>query len=361
MADRYDPTLFEAEWRAKWAEADLFRTREREGAPKFYGMDFFPYPSGAGLSVGHARNFIPTDVICRMKAMQGYNVLHPMGFDAFGLPAENEAIKRHTHPAPMIERYAARYREQMELIGVSYDWSRSFSTSDSSYYRWTQWSFEQLHKGGLSYQKDAAVNWDPVDKTVLADEEVVAGRAERSGALVEKKYIPQWFFKITAYGDRLIDDLDDLDWPEGIKNQQRNWIGRSTGVEFEMAIAQSGKGVSSAQPYDLDNDEPAPERASHATFRVFTTRIDTIFGMTFCVLSPEHPLVAELPVGTEDRARIAAYQEQARTLSDIDRTATRQAPEPDGVPPCPPKNRPDQRDRPGPIDQRSIIVGPPHA
>ena len=322
MADRYDPSSFEAEWRAKWAEAELFRTREREGAPKFYGMDFFPYPSGAGLSVGHCRNYVPTDVLCRMKAMQGYNVLHPMGFDAFGLPAENEAIKNGTHPAPMIERYAARYREQMELIGVSYDWSRSFSSSDPEYYRWTQWIFELLYKRGLAYRKEVAVNWDPVDKTVLADEEVVNGRAERSKALVEKKLIPQWLFRITAYADRLIDDLDTIDWPEGIKNQQRNWIGRSTGVEFEMSVANDG---GSSQTMADDGPERSfaivSEREPRKpSFRVFTTRIDTVFGMTFCVLAPEHPLVARLPGSEEDKARVRAYQERARTISDIDRT-----------------------------------------
>jgi leucyl-tRNA synthetase len=322
MADRYDPSSFEAKWREKWAEADLFRTREREGAPKFYGMDFFPYPSGAGLSVGHCRNYVPTDVLCRMKAMQGYNVLHPMGFDAFGLPAENEAIKNQTHPAPMIERYAARYREQMELIGVSYDWSRSFSSSDPSYYKWTQWIFELLYKRGLAYQKEVAVNWDPKEKTVLADEEVINGRGERSGALVEKKFIPQWLFKITAYGDRLIDDLDDIQWPEGIKNQQRNWIGRSYGVEFELKVADDG---SQSQAMADDGPEQSFAIVSDGTqrklsFRVFTTRIDTVFGMTFCVLSPEHPLVDKLPGSGEDKSRVKAYQEQARTISEVDRT-----------------------------------------
>jgi leucyl-tRNA synthetase len=226
-----------------------------------------------------------------MKFMQGYNVLHPMGFDAFGLPAENEAINNKTHPAPMIERYARRYKEQMDLIGVSYDWSRSFSSSDPSYYKWTQWIFEVLYKRGLAYQKEVAVNWDPVDKTVLADEEVINGRAERSKALVEKKLIPQWLFKITAYGERLIDDLDDLDWPDGIKNQQRNWIGRSYGVEFELKVEGTGdKGQ--GKGYDLDSeDSPVPSSRPSLSFRVFTTRIDTVFGMTFCVLSPEHPLV----------------------------------------------------------------------
>jgi leucyl-tRNA synthetase len=299
MADRYEPSTFEATWRQRWAENDLFATTEDPDKPKFYGLDFFPFPSGAGLSVGHCRNYIPTDVICRMKRMQGYNVLHPMGFDAFGLPAENEAIKRQSHPEPMIERYAARYQEQMELVGVSYDWSRSFKSSDPSYYHWTQWIFEILYRRGLAYRKDATVNWDPVDKTVLADEEVIAGRAERSGALVEKKFIPQWFFRITEYAQRLIDDLNELDWPEGIKNQQRNWIGRSEGVEFTIKVAD-GAGV---------------------TFDVFTTRIDTIFGMTFCVLAPEHPAIAKLPISADDRARVSEYQDQARSLSDIDRTA----------------------------------------
>lgn len=319
MADRYEPSAFEAKWRERWKQADLFKTREEEGRPKYYALDFFPYPSGAGLSVGHARNFVPTDIVARMKFMQGYNVLHPMGFDAFGLPAENEAIKRHSHPAPMIDRYAARYQEQMELIGISYDWSRSFKSSDPDYYKWTQWIFELLFKRGLAYQKLAAVNWDPVDKTVLADEEVVGGRAERSNALVEKKWIPQWFFKITDYAQRLIDDLDDIDWPEGIKNQQRNWIGRSEGVQFTMKVAG---GDSAGGVYDLENPQRDTPTAKRLTFEVFTTRIDTVYGMTFCVLAPEHPVVDKLPVTDEDKSRIKAYQEQARTLSDTDRQAT---------------------------------------
>ena len=320
MADRYEPGEFEAQWREKWKQADLFKTRDVEGAPKFYGMDFFPYPSGAGLSVGHCRNFVPTDVICRMKLMQGFNVLHPMGFDAFGLPAENEAIKQKTHPAPMIDKYAETYRRQMDLVAVSYDWSRSFKSCEPSYYRWTQWIFELLFRRGLAYQKLAAVNWDPIDKTVLADEEVVGGRAERSGALVEKKFIPQWFFRITDYAQRLIDDLDELNWPEGIKNQQRNWIGRSEGVEFEMKVQSDAAPAPSSKVIDLaappETLIPAPPSLS---FRVFTTRIDTIFGMTFCVLAPEHPLVEKLAVNEKFRAEISAYQEQARTLSDTDR------------------------------------------
>jgi leucyl-tRNA synthetase len=320
MADRYDPVSFEAGWRKRWAQADLFRTRDNPDAPKFYGADFFPYPSGAGLSVGHCRNFVPTDVICRMKLMQGYNVLHPMGFDAFGLPAENEAIKTKTHPEPMIAKYAATYRRQMDLVGVSYDWSRSFSSSDPTYYHWTQWIFELLFKRGLAYRSLAAVNWDPVDKTVLADEEIIGGRAERSGALVEKKYIPQWYFKISDYAQRLLDDLDELDWPEGIKSQQRNWIGRSEGVQFSLKVASTAP---KSENVDGDGFAVKDPRGSLA-FEVFTTRIDTVFGMTFCVLAPEHPLLEQILKGVdaEHAENVSAYQARAKTLSDIDRLAT---------------------------------------
>lgn len=317
MADRYEPQQFEARWQQKWKDANLFRTRQNEDAPKFYGLDFFPYPSGAGLSVGHCRNYVPGDVICRMKAMQGYNVLHPMGFDAFGLPAENEAIKRKVHPGEMVKRYGDTYHRQFDLVGIAFDWERSFYSCDPSFYKWTQWVFELLYKRGLAYRKLAAVNWDPVDKTVLADEEIIGGRAERSGALVEKKLIPQWYFKITEYAQRLIDDLEGLDWPEGIKAQQRNWIGRSDGVEFSMVIA----GPSDDGAFDLNSDQPGNRR--RLTFDVFTTRIDTIFGMTFCVLSPEHPLVDNIAamVSEDQRAAIKAYQERAKALSDIDRQA----------------------------------------
>jgi leucyl-tRNA synthetase len=308
MPDRYEPSTFEAKWRERWKEADLFQTREDESGPKFYGLDFFPYPSGAGLSVGHCRNYIPTDIICRMKYMQGYNVLHPMGFDAFGLPAENEAIKTKSHPRKMIEKYSATYRRQMELIGISYDWSRSFASSDADFYKWTQWIFELLYKKGLAYQKMASVNWDPVEQTVLADEEVIGGLGWRSGVPVEKKFIPQWFFKITAYAERLLADLDDIDWPEGVKAQQRNWIGKSVGVEFTMRVAS---GTGDLGPGTLH-------------FQVFTTRIDTIFGMSFCVLAPEHPLLDKIlaTVGAEHSNAVHQYQLQAKSLSETDRQAT---------------------------------------
>ena len=315
MSDRYEPQAFEDKWRRRWKDADLFVTREDLARPKFYGLDFFPYPSGAGLSVGHCRNYIPTDVQCRMKYMQGFNVLHPMGFDAFGLPAENEAIAKKTHPREMIQRYAANYRRQMDLVGIGYDWSRSFSSSDPDYYRWTQWIFKKLYERGLAYRKMASVNWCATDNTVLADEEVVGGLCWRCDNPVEKRFIPQWFFRITEYAQRLIDDLDTLDWPEGIKQQQRNWIGRSEGVEFEMKVAV---------------DEPAAESLFELlgkpalSFRVFTTRIDTVFGMTFCVLAPEHPLVEKLlpKVPQECADEVVAYREAAKRLSETDRTAT---------------------------------------
>ncbi|MBA4292617.1 leucine--tRNA ligase [bacterium] len=316
MRDRYEPQAFESSWQQKWLDSDLFRTREDEGRPKFYGLDFFPYPSGAGLSVGHCRNYIPTDVICRAKFMQGYNVLHPMGFDAFGLPAENEAIKRKSHPAPMIDQYAANYQRQMNLIGIGYDWSREFKSSDPSYYKWTQWIFKLLYDRGLAYRSNAEVNWCPKDRTALANEEVVGGLCERCGTPVEKRAIPQWFFRITDYAQRLIDDLDDVDWPEGIKNQQRNWIGRSEGVEFQMRV-QFSIAAQEPHPDDLEVVEKPH------SFRVFTTRIDTIYGMTFCVLAPEHPLVAEIKKRStpEKAAEIESYQAKSKSLSDMDRQA----------------------------------------
>ncbi|MFZ4508063.1 MAG: leucine--tRNA ligase [Fimbriimonas sp.] len=318
MADRYEPSAFEAKWRDRWKESDVFETRNDPDRPNFYGLDFFPYPSGAGLSVGHCRNYVLTDVICRLKAMQGFNVLHPMGFDAFGLPAENEAIKRQSHPAPMIDRYAATYRRQMELVGISYDWSRSFKSSDPTYYKWTQWLFQQLYKKGLAYRADAPVNWCPKDKTALANEEVVGGLCERCGTPVEKRRIPQWYFRITDYAQRLLDDLEELDWPEGIKSQQRNWIGRSEGVEFTLEVALPPK------EDDVDGDFVVSRGTKALTFEVFTTRVDTIFGVTFCVLAPEHALVEDilLHVGPEHEQKVRDYQAAARTLSDIDRTAT---------------------------------------
>lgn len=321
MPEHYQPEAFESKWRERWREADLFATRMDPGRPKFYGLDFFPYPSGAGLSVGHCRNYVPTDVLCRKKRMEGYNVLHPMGFDAFGLPAENEAIAKKLNPAQMIEQYAANYRRQMDLIGISYDWSRSFRSSDPSYYKWTQWIFELLYKRGLAYRKLASVNWCPKDKTALANEEVVGGLCERCGTPVEKRWIPQWFFKITDYAQRLIDDLDTVDWPEGIKEQQRNWIGRSEGVEFNMSIRVDGE---IATPEEVSGAFQIVSSDKSLTMRVFTTRIDTIYGVTFCVISPEHHLVDIFEASADEtrQKEIRAYREATKLMSEIDRQAT---------------------------------------
>ncbi|MEW5883774.1 MAG: leucine--tRNA ligase, partial [Armatimonadota bacterium] len=309
MLSRYEPERFEAEWRRRWKEAGLFRTVEDPSRPKFYALDFFPYPSGAGLSVGHLRNYIPTDVLARAKRMQGFNVLHPMGWDAFGLPAENEAIAKGRHPAPMVREYAETYKRQQDLVGISYDWSREVSSSDPSFYKWTQYIFLVLFKRGLAYRGEYAANWCPNDHTVLANEEVEGGLCWRCGTPVVKKVLPQWFFKITDYAERLLNDLDLIDWPEGIKMMQRNWIGRSEGAEFEWRVV--------AQE---DEDGDVAEFSGDARFRVFTTRIDTVFGATFCVLAPEHPLVEQITAKHRLPA-VLAVREQAERASEQDRLA----------------------------------------
>ncbi|GBC91585.1 Leucine--tRNA ligase [bacterium HR15] len=298
MQEHYEPKQIEPKWQQRWREAKLFRTEEDPSKPKCYVLEFFPYPSGDGLSVGHCRNYIPADTLARYMRMRGYNVLHPMGWDAFGQPAENEAINKGLHPKYTVPRYIANYKRQMNLIGLSYDWEREINSSTPEYYRWTQWWFLLLYKRGLAYRANALVNWCPSCKTVLANEEVEGGKCWRCATLVEKREMPQWFFKITEYADRLLYDLDALDWPEGIKQMQRHWIGRSEGVEFEMQIQ--------GHP-DLK-------------FRVFTTRIDTVFGMTFAVLAPEHPLVDEITT-PEHRHEINAYREAARRLDERTRLA----------------------------------------
>ncbi|MEN6522040.1 MAG: leucine--tRNA ligase [Armatimonadota bacterium] len=295
---RYEPQEIENKWQERWKEAELFKAKEDKSRPKFYGLEFFPYPSGNGLSVGHCRNYIPTDVICRYKRMRGFDVLHPMGWDAFGLPAENEAIKRKSHPSETVPKYVANYKRQMNLVGLSYDWSREINSSSPDYYRWTQWIFLLLYKRGLAYRSGAPINWCPSCGTVLANEEVEGGRCWRCETLVEKRNIPQWFFRITEYADRLINDLDDIDWPESIKTMQRNWIGRSEGVEFDMKI--SG--------YD-------------ESMRVFTTRVDTVFGVSFAVLAPEHPLVEKITT-PDRRAEVEDYVKKAKVTSEIDRLST---------------------------------------
>jgi leucyl-tRNA synthetase len=297
LTERYEFSEIETKWQSRWREANLFHAEPDPSKPKFYGLEFFPYPSGSGLSVGHFKNYAPVDAFLRYKAMRGYNVLHPMGWDAFGQPAENAAIKFKKNPGEMVKEYAANYRRQLDLIGLSYDWDREINSSDPEYYKWTQWIFLQLYKRGLAYRGTAPVNWCPVDKTVLANEEVANGRCWRCQTLVEKRQMPQWFFKITAYADRLLNDLDTVEWPEGIKAMQRNWIGKSKGAEVDFVVDGHGDKL-----------------------RVFTTRPDTLWGATFMVVAPEHPIVAKITTEAH-RGDIDAYIKRAEHLSEIDRAA----------------------------------------
>jgi leucyl-tRNA synthetase len=292
----YEPQAIESKWQRQWAATDLYRTPEEDARPTFYCLDFFPYPSGAGLSVGHCRNYVPTDLISRYRRMKGYAVMHPMGWDAFGLPAENEAIDKGIHPRDSTRRYAANYKRQMNLIGASYDWEREISSSNPKYYRWTQWLFLLLYKQGLAYQSLAPVNWCESCKTTLANEEVENGTCWRCHQTVTRRDLNQWFFRITAYADELLDATHNLDWPEHILSMQRNWIGRSEGVEFEMQV------------------EGHPE----ARFRVFTTRPDTVYGMTFAVLAPEHSLLHQITAPGQRRA-VETYVERAQHRPEMER------------------------------------------
>lgn len=346
---KYVPQDFEAGWIQRWEADELYKTAPADERPKAYILDFFPYPSGDGLSVGHCRNYVPTDVMSRYFRMKGYNVLHPMGWDAFGLPAENAAIKMKTNPAKLIARYSANYKRQFRLIGISFDWSREINSSTPEYYRWTQWIFLQLYNAWydprenrarpistleielsangtreipnanaqvtaeqwnafdksehseflsnfrLAYRKPARVNWCPVDKTVLANEEVHDGRCWRCGSQVIEKNLPQWFFRITAYSERLIQDLETIDWPEHIKLMQRNWIGKSVGAEVDF-------------------------KTDAGDLRIFTTRPDTLWGATFMVLAPEHPYVNVLTT-PDHKARVHQYVKEASAKTDVERAA----------------------------------------
>jgi leucyl-tRNA synthetase len=295
----YDPQAIEAHWRQRWAESALYRTPDRPTGGTFYCLDFFPYPSGAGLSVGHGRNYVPTDVVSRYHRMQGAAVLHPMGWDAFGLPAENEAIRKGVHPRETTTRYAANYRRQMTILGCSYDWEREINSSHPNFYRWTQWFFLLLFRRGLAYQAVGRQWWCPSCKTVLADEQVEAGgvcwRGHRD---VQKRDLEQWYFRITDYAEELLTSLESLDWPESILAMQRHWIGRSEGVEFELAV-----------------------EGTDARFAVYTTRPDTVYGMTFAVLAPEHPLVEQVTAPGR-QAAVATYCRQAETRSEVDRLSS---------------------------------------
>jgi leucyl-tRNA synthetase len=305
--NRYRPQEIEPKWQKRWAQTALYRTPPPEsGGSIFYCLDFFPYPSGAGLSVGHCRNYVPTDVISRFHRMRGDKVLHPMGWDAFGLPAENEAIDKGVHPRDSTRRYAANYKRQMNLVGASYDWEREINSSEPEYYRWTQWIFGLLYRRGMAYQALSPVNWCASCQTTLANEEVESGTCWRCHQPVGRRDLNQWFLRITDYAEELLQDTDHLDWPEHILAMQRHWIGRSEGVEFEMQVV--GR--------------------EDATFRVFTTRPDTVYGMTFAVLAPEHPLVTRITTQAQ-MAEIEAYVDRARRLTEIERLSTERCP--DGV------------------------------
>ncbi len=292
----YNYRDIEAKWQARWEKEKPFKAIDFSDKPKYYALDMFPYPSGAGLHVGHPEGYTATDIICRYKRMKGFNVLHPMGWDAFGLPAEQYAVETGTHPEITTKKNVDHFREQIKALGFSYDWDREINTTDKNYYKWTQWIFMQLHKKGLAYLDEVAVNWCPALGTVLANEEVINGRSERGNHPVERRPMKQWMFKITEYAERLLTDLDDLDWPEGIKEMQRNWIGKSTGAEVIFKIAGTDK-----------------------TVTVYTTRPDTLFGATYMVLAPEHALVDAI-TSADCREAVDAYRKAASLKSDLDRT-----------------------------------------
>lgn len=292
----YDHKQIEKKWQKYWEENKTFKTEEEYDKPKFYVLDMFPYPSGKGLHVGHPEGYTATDIVARMKRMQGYNVLHPMGWDAFGLPAEQYALDTGNDPAEFTKKNIETFKKQIKSLGFSYDWDREISTTDPNYYKWTQWIFTKLYEKGLAYIDEVPVNWCPALGTVLANEEVIDGKSERGGHPVIRKPMKQWMLKITAYADRLLEDLEELDWPESVKEMQRNWIGRSEGAEITFTV---------------DGTEE--------TFTVFTTRPDTLFGATYCVLAPEHPLVDKITT-PEQRDEIDRYIKEIQTKSDLERT-----------------------------------------
>ena len=293
---KYDHKQVEKKWQDIWDEKQCFHAENDSDKEKFYALVEFPYPSGQGLHVGHPRSYTALDIVARKKRMQGYNVLYPMGWDAFGLPTENFAIKNHVHPAEVTKKNIARFKSQLKSLGLSFDWSREINTTDPSYYKWTQWIFLQLFKKGLAYKKEMSVNWCTSCKCVLANEEVVNGVCERCGSEVVHKTKSQWMLAITKYAQRLIDDLDDVDYIERVKVQQRNWIGRSTGAEVDFKTTEGD------------------------TLTVYTTRPDTLFGATYMVISPEHPMIEQWADKLNNIEDIRAYREEAARKSDFERT-----------------------------------------
>ncbi|MBT8199820.1 MAG: leucine--tRNA ligase, partial [Acidimicrobiia bacterium] len=293
----YNPRVIEPRWQQYWLDKETFKAEIDRDRPKYYVLDMFPYPSGDGLHVGHPEGYTATDIVARYKRMRGFNVLHPMGWDAFGLPAEQYAVETGTHPRETTSRNIGTFKRQIQSLGFSYDWSREIDTTDPGYVIWTQWIFQEIHKLGLAYEAEIPVNWCPALGTVLANEEVIDGKSERGGYPVVRVPLKQWMLKITAYADRLLDDLEDLDWPEPIKKLQRDWIGRSEGAEILFDV--------------VDHD---------LTVNVFTTRHDTLFGATYMVLAPEHPYV-DIVTSEAQREQVEAYKAEAARKSELRRQA----------------------------------------
>ena len=294
---QYNPESIEEKWQDHWINNGFFKSSD-SSKEKYYVLDMFPYPSGSGLHVGHPLSYTAVDIVARYKRMKGFNVLNPMGWDAFGLPAERAAVRENRHPADITTENVANFKKQLMKLGFSFDWEREVSTSSEKYYHWTQWIFLKLHEQGLAYLAEVPVNWCPAQGTVLANEEVVDGKYVETGDVVERKMMKQWMLRITAYAQRLLDDLEGLDWPAGVLEMQRQWIGRSEGARLRFTVA------------DQDNDSQG--------FEVYTTRPDTLFGATYCVLAPEHSLIADLCT-EEQREQVLAYVKAAKNRSDLER------------------------------------------
>ncbi len=308
---KYNHKRVEKKWQKRWEDDKLYRTKESAGKEKRYILDMFPYPSGAGLHVGQPRGYIATDIYSRYLRLKGYNVLHPMGWDAFGLPAENYAIKNKIHPKTAVKKNVARYKKQLSRLGLSYDWEREINTTDPEYYRWTQWIFLQVFKAGLAYESHEPINWCPSCKTGLANEDLEGGLCERCGSEVEQRPFRQWVLRITDYAEKLLKDLDSLsEWPESVKDSQRNWIGKSEGVEIKFPIVPTDK-----------KKKIDPQEKSEYELAVFTTRPDTLFGATYMVLAPEHSMIDKLWPSIENKAQVKSYINKAKKKTELQRTA----------------------------------------
>ena len=318
---KYNHKKIEKKWQKAWEESGIYKTGRISKKPKHYVLDMFPYLSGEGLHVGHPRGYIGTDIYSRWKRMNGYNILHPMGFDSFGLPAEQYAIKHKIHPSIAVKKNVKRFKKQLSILGFDYDWDREVVTSDPDYYKWTQWIFLKLYEKGLAYESYEPINWCPTCQTGLANEDLEEGKCERCGTVVEKKPMRQWILKIREYADRLLSDLDELNWPESIKESQRNWIGRSEGSLISFALVPINP---NKKPINTDKDPGRSGKSqgkSVASIEVFTTRPDTLFGATYMVLSPEHPLLGGLKAQITNWGEVEKYIEEAKKKTEIERTA----------------------------------------